>query len=254
MDARLQILMILLGSALVLNTLINIRRYPVNTGTMMPAVLGLPLLIRALFQNLSVRFLPAFLVLIIDYMLIFAYTVFLLSFLIIVWLIWRAPASKAPAATDALMVLGALLKGHEVSRTLDLRLRRSAEILRQHPNLKVVVSGGLSAGASRTEAAAMAEHLERMGIESERIIIEDKSLSTSQNFAFCLPLLEQELGCKPNLVTIVTSDYHVFRALLLAKEHGYQAVGIAAPTPRGMIFNNLLREYVALCRYFLLGY
>lgn len=100
----------------------------------------------------------------------------------------------------------------------------------------------------------MAEHLVRIGINPERIIIEDKSLSTSENLNFCLPLLEKELGHKPHLVTIVTSDYHVFRALLLAKASGYNAIGIAAPTPRGIIFNNLLREYVAIIRYLLLGY
>lgn len=254
MDIMLQVLMIFSGSSLILNSLINARRYPINTGIVMPTVLGLPMLAWSLLRGIAVSMLPSFLIKFIDYSLLVAYAAFTLSFLIIIWLIWRAPSPQAPAATDALIVLGALLKGNEVSHTLDLRLRRSAEIMRQHPRLKVVVSGGQSAGATRTEASAMAEHLVRIGINPERIIIEDKSLSTSENLNFCLPLLEKELGHKPHLVTIVTSDYHVFRALLLAKASGYNAIGIAAPTPRGIIFNNLLREYVAIIRYLLLGY
>ena len=121
MDIKLQVLMIFLGSTLILNSLLNARRYPINTGIVMPTVLGLPMLAWALLRGIAVSMLPSYLIEFIDYILIIAYAAFMLSFLIIIWLIWRTPSSTAPAATDALMVLVALLKGDEVSHTIDQR-------------------------------------------------------------------------------------------------------------------------------------
>lgn len=253
MNDLFRILMIVAGAALILNSLFIASRHTIHTGVVMPTILGLPILSWGLFRPTAVSLLPPGTVIIPDLILAIGYTAFTVSFLAVITLICRAPAKSVPAGTDALIVLGAALKGYEVSTTLDYRLRRSAEILRQHPGLRVLVSGGQCASGTRPEAVAMAEHLERLGIARERIILEDQSRSTVENLAHCLPLLERALGRKPRLVAIVTSDYHVFRALLMARRQGYEAIGIAAPTARDVLFNNLLREYIGIFRYLLFG-
>jgi len=253
MPSPFEILMILAGAALILDTAIVASRHRIHTGVIMPMLLGLPLLIWGFLRPTAAALLPAAAFQFINLLLAIAYAIFAVTFLFTLILIGRAPSRSIPTATDVLIVLGAALKGNEVSRTLDRRLRRSAEILHQHPRLTVVVSGGQCAGGARPEAVAMAEHLERLGIPSDRIVIEDQSQSTIQNLRHCMPILERLLGRKPGLVAIVTSDYHVYRALRMARQLGYQAIGIAAPTPRDVLLNNLLREYIGLGRYFLFG-
>ncbi len=253
MGSLLPLLLILIGAALILDTLFIASRHTIDTGVVMPALLGLPLLAWGLLRPAAAAAWPVWPIRLIDVFLAVAYAAFAISFLTVIALIRHAPSKSVPAITDALVILGAALKGQEVSRTLDQRLRQSAGILRQHPGLRAVVSGGLCPGGARTEAAAMAERLEHLGIARDRIILEDQSQSTVENLTHCLPLLTQILGRAPRMVAIVTSDYHVYRALLMARRLGYNAIGIAAPAARENRLNNLLREYIAIGRYLLAG-
>ena len=67
------------------------------------------------------------------------------------------------------------------------------------------------------------------GIDPERIIMEDRASSTQENLEFSLALLEAR-GEKPESLAIVSSEYHLFRAELMAKKQGVTPLGVPAKT------------------------
>ncbi len=89
----------------------------------------------------------------------------------------------------------------------------------KYPNALIAVTGGGTAwqNPSATEAGVMAAWLTARGVEPERILIEDASLTTADNAAFtCKLLCEQHPEVRA--LAIVTSDYHLPLGLLLFQE------------------------------------
>lgn len=76
------------------------------------------------------------------------------------------------------------LRGERVSLTLKLRLDAALEYLEHSPNTAVIVSGGKGDGENISEAEAMKRYLVSHGVDEGRIITEDKSTSTWENFKF----------------------------------------------------------------------
>ena len=91
--------------------------------------------------------------------------------------------------------------------------KRSAE---KYPNAMIVCTGGGTASENEfaTEAGEMAKWLIENGIAPERIIVEDKSLTTAQNAVFTLNILEENYPQVKSLA-IVSSDYHIATGTLL---------------------------------------
>ena len=78
------------------------------------------------------------------------------------------------------------------------------------------------------------------GVEAERILIENRSVSTEENLRFSRDLMRKE---RPRIV-IVTTAYHVFRALILARKQGIRCVGFGAKTKWYFTLNALIREFI----------
>lgn len=165
-----------------------------------------------------------------------------------------------------MIVLGAGLRDGEPGGHLARRLDTAAEFLHARPRAQVVVTGGLGAGQTVTEAEAMAAYLERAGIASERIFLEDASTSTYENLSFALEILQERqreiwfvdendgLEIAPNdVIVIVTNDFHLFRATRQARNMGLHVYGLAAPTPWHSLAPNYLREIAANVHYWLFG-
>lgn len=158
--------------------------------------------------------------------------------------------AQAEAGADYLIVLGAQWKSTGPSEVLRRRLDKALDYLRENPETKVIVSGGQGGNESMTEAAGMREYLLQAGIEEERILVEDKSRNTYENLVFSGGFLDR----KENRVVIVTNNFHVFRAVSIAKKQGYARVeGMAASSVLGMGPNNLLREFLGVVKDFLVG-
>jgi uncharacterized SAM-binding protein YcdF (DUF218 family) len=78
----------------------------------------------------------------------------------------------------------------------------------------------------------MSRYLRDCGVDESLIWIEDASKSTRENLAFSLALMEEKGLDVENLkVAIVTNEFHLYRAKLIAGKRGLNAVGIAAETP-----------------------
>lgn len=158
-------------------------------------------------------------------------------------------ASAAPGA-DYCIVLGAQWKPSGPSAVLRKRLDKAVEYLKANPDTKVIVSGGKGANEPMAEAEGMYGYLVQAGIEEERILLEDKSRSTYENLVYSGGLLDKE----NDRVVIVTNNFHVFRALGIARKQNYGKVeGLAADSVLGMGPNNLLREFLGVLKDFAVG-
>lgn len=158
--------------------------------------------------------------------------------------------AKADAGADYVIVLGAQWKSQGPSYVLQKRLDAAVEYLRKNPDTCVIVSGGQGSNELISEAQGMAEYLENAGIETERILQEDRSTNTKENLEFSSAYLDKS----EDRVVIVTNNFHVFRALKLAKKQGYaQVEGLAAGSYPAMLPNNLLREFFGVLKDFLAG-
>lgn len=154
-------------------------------------------------------------------------------------------------SADAVIILGAGVNGTRPSLTLRSRLDAALEYLEQHPEVPVVLSGGQGSGEDITEAQCMYDYLTERGVEPERLLLEEDSTSTAENFAFSRPLLVAA-GVDPeeDLVAFVTNDFHICRAGLLASREDYElAFGIPAELPwRYLELNYYIRESFALVK------
>lgn len=151
---------------------------------------------------------------------------------------------------DYVIVLGAQMKENGPSKALQYRLDEAIHYLNENPESQVIVSGGQGSDEYISEAQGMYEYLVEKGIEKERIIKEDKSVNTTQNLAFSAEYLDKE----NDFVAVVTNNFHVFRAVKIAENTGYQNVcGIAAKGEPFLQINNMMREFFGVMKDFLLG-
>ena len=155
---------------------------------------------------------------------------------------------------EYVVVLGAGVRGTVPSLSLRERINAAYDYLIANSNAVVVLSGGQGPGEEITEAACMYRELTKMGIDPSCLLLEENSTSTVENLMFSMDLLETQTGIRPAKIAIVSSEYHLFRAGLFAKELGLEAVGIPARTSwLALRLNYYLREIVAVWKYLVLG-
>lgn len=164
-----------------------------------------------------------------------------------IW-IYRAMKAAAPQNLEWMIVLGAQVRGTRITNSLRRRLDAAIEYLHGNEKTRVVVSGGQGKGEAVTEAYAMAEYLKERGISQDRIFLEEQSTSTRQNLEFSAEMI----GSKFKTTGIVTNNFHVRRALLLAERLGYQKVyGISASSNPVVLVNYMVREFFAIVQFLL---
>ena len=142
---------------------------------------------------------------------------------------------------DYLIVLGAAVHGDTPSLSLVERLEAAKDYLIKHPDTVVIVSGGQGSGENVSEARAMYEWLCANGIDPVRIIMEDKASSTYENLKFSREIIN-ELSDDAT-VAVVSSEYHLCRAKLIAKTLGMEIHTVAAHTTYfTVMLNYFIRE------------
>lgn len=139
----------------------------------------------------------------------------------------RAALHRPPEGTTA-VVLGCSVKGTKPSTILWERIHAAYAYLTSNPDAMCVLSGGQGRGEDISEAECMYRCLTEMGIEKERLILEDASTNTEENLLFSRELLrEHGLGDE---ITIVTSEFHEYRASLMAKKLGFTSYATPSST------------------------
>ena len=134
------------------------------------------------------------------------------------------------------------------------RLEGALAWLEAHPDCVAVVSGGQGPGETMTEGEAMSVWLEAKGIDPSRIIVEDKATSTMENLEYSFELIRAAGGEPDGNVAIVTSEYHLCRAKLMAADLGVEAWGVAGHTSwPTLMLNYFIREAFAVTYYRIFG-
>lgn len=172
---------------------------------------------------------------------------------VLILIFGRIPATAEPDL-DYVIVLGASVKPEGVSRTLKLRLDKAAEYAKQNPSAVLILSGGQGADEPCTEAAAMMRYLEDKGVPPERMILEEQSQSTTENIAYSRIFLEEHAENENPDVGILTSNFHLLRARLIAEKQGMENIrGIAAESDRILFVHFCFRDSLAILKDRLMG-
>ena len=164
----------------------------------------------------------------------------------------------AQAPTDVcpyIIVLGAKVRPDGPSMSLQERVDAAYAYLSDNPDTVAVVSGGRGTDEPISEADCMFTQLTQRGIAPSRIWVEDQATSTWENLKFSLDIIEQQTGFRPTTMGVVSSEYHLFRTSLQAKDWGLDLIGIPARTTTwDRWLHYVLREIAGVWHYILLGH
>jgi uncharacterized SAM-binding protein YcdF (DUF218 family) len=181
--------------------------------------------------------------------LVFGYVSFLLVSYVCYAYVYGLVARTGRA--DFVVVLGAGLRPDgEVPPLLASRLERGravwAALDRRAAGFRplLIVSGGKGSDERRSEASAMAAYLRQRGFPADRLLLEDQSRTTEENLLFTKAIMDD---LRPRArVTVVTSDFHAFRAALLARRLGIRGQVTGARVAGYYRPSALLREFAAV--------
>ena len=170
----------------------------------------------------------------------------LAAFVLLELPILRDAKTDPDPEADYIVVLGAQVRGTEPSWSMHDRLIAALNYLNAYPASKAVVSGGQGPDEGCSEAEAMQTWLIAQGVAPERILPEDQSESTQENLSNSFAVIEADGGDVTRGVGIVTSEYHLHRAKLMAEALGAKPIGVAAKTELVIMrINYFIREAVA---------
>ena len=202
----------------------------------------------------------------------------------------RIPAA-AESSLDYVIVLGAKVNPDgSLSKTLKLRLDKALEYMKENPETMLVLSGAKGDAEPCSEADAMETYLLGQGADPDHLLKEEQSFSTVENLAYSRVMIEKqenlleqerkaeadrllraqgeiegvpETGAPANntpvlarqpRVGIITSNFHLCRAAMIAKKQDYGTVyGIASEADKVLLVHFSLRDGIALLKDRLMG-
>lgn len=186
----------------------------------------------------------------------------------------NVPELAAPGL-DYVIVLGAKVRADGMSKTLIKRLDKAAEYIIENPDTILVLSGGQGADEPCSEAEAMNKYLLEKGVPAKQMLLETASTSTLENIAYSQLLIEQDRESRKNVfsrppladndvvliapdkpvqIGIITNNFHLYRARLIAGKRGIgQAAGIAAGSDPVLLLHLSVRECIAILKDRLVG-
>ena len=140
---------------------------------------------------------------------------------------------------DYVIVLGAGLRGDKPTRPLYLRIQKAYNYMMRNPDTILIASGGQGPDEIKSEAEVIYTYLVDMGIDPDRIILEDKSTSTIENISNSYAFIEEGAN-----VGIVTNGFHLYRTTLIVDSQGYDDIcGIPAQTMFPVGIHYIVREF-----------
>lgn len=129
-------------------------------------------------------------------------------------------------AFDALIVLGCRVPRGQLSDIAERRVERAALAYREQGAALVIVSGGKSWHGFR-ECDVFGQGLVARGVPAERLLHERESMTTLGNSRGVARLLQ---GRDIRNAGLVTSDWHMARALRLFRPLGLELTPLPAPS------------------------
>ena len=149
---------------------------------------------------------------------------------------------------DYVIIHGAgLLKGGRISKLLSDRIDKAIDVYHKDPTPPVLIpSGGKGNDEDLSEAEAMTQYLLQKGIPAEKIIMEPGSANTFENLKNSKAIIDAQEDRK--YTALVTSNYHVYRALRYCRKIGLKCTGIGSHVAFYYWPSALIREFIAVHR------
>ncbi len=179
-------------------------------------------------------------------LLLLIFILFLLSAVLLAaaaYVMVHAHSKRIPADTPAI-VLGCSVIGTRPSRILQERIDAAYAYMQDHPQAVCILSGGKGSGEDISEAECMYRELVAAGIEAGRLYQEASSTNTQQNLERSKTVLDA-VG-NYDAVTVISSDFHLYRGKEWARALGYQQYGYAARTDWKYLPTFFVREMIAV--------
>lgn len=159
------------------------------------------------------------------------------------------------AEPDYLLILGCRVIVDKPDEMLTLRANAAADFLLGHKNTVAVCCGGIvHENQTKSEAQAIKDILLERGVEEGRILLEDKSQTTFENFINAKKIIDSRSGEEKPKIAFLSSEFHLMRAGVIASLVGVEAQSVPAPSPKkgkalfyvyeGLVFPLLYREYL----------
>ncbi len=233
--------LLVIGALIIGNATVALILSNVHVGILLTFLLGAVFLVAGTI-NLRLRHkLPKFLIPV--FCLLAAFVFLCMGML---YLKGNAPTDSSRA--DVILVLGAGIRGENVSENLKNRLDCAIACRTANPDAILIVSGGQGPQEDITEALAMERYLIAHGVPAEQITKEESATSTEENFKFSKKILDERFA-DGYRVLFVTNDYHVFRAEQYARITGFSDVThCGSSTPWYLILPNGIRECLAVLK------
>ncbi len=239
----------IIGSVLALDGLWLISLDKMHLGIILPAIIGIGLMLYALCFTWIQNFIQLKPLRKTLWRLAWAGFFLWVStlFIFFSYLQYSIQQSNTVQPASAVIILGSGIEKGRPSPTLKQRLDIGATYAKQYPETLLIVTGGKGFQEQISEAVVMAEYLQQQHhIDPARILLEAKSTSTAENLRNVQPLLAQQHISLKQPIIIVTSDFHILRAKAIAKHQSYQQIlTLSASTPLYIRYNSWLREYFA---------
>lgn len=131
----------------------------------------------------------------------------------------RTRIAEGEGAPEIMVLFGCQVKPWGPSTLLRDRLDAALDYLADHPDMRVVVTGGKGDDEHISEAQCMYDYLTEHGVPGENILMEDQSRNTWQNISNTRALLGELFDSGAVEPTgnylLVSSDFHLVRIRLL---------------------------------------
>lgn len=160
-------------------------------------------------------------------------------------------ADRTPHEDGTVVVLACDVLGEEPGPMLKERLEAAYDWLESHPGTVCIVSGGWQEPDDDVEAEVMYRYLLKKGIPADRLYAEDRSKSTYENMLYSKEIIQNN-GLDPAM-TIVTSDFHEYRACAMAGSLGIEAGSYPSHTAWWLLPTYYVRECAGILYWWLFG-
>ena len=182
------------------------------------------------------------------WVILVAATVFYFSFLVLSFVLYSVFIQILPHRMrfDYVIIHGSGLAGGErLTKLLSDRVDRAIAIYQKCRRKPIIIpSGGQGADEALSEAAAMRAYLLEHGVPEAHILPEDRSATTRENLLFSKRIIDAREGGKRT--ALVSSNYHIYRCLRLAREIGLKCTGVGAHVALYYWPSALIREFIAV--------
>lgn len=160
--------------------------------------------------------------------------------------------STNETADYVILLGGGIDKDGKLPSSVISRVEKAAEYLNANPQSICVATGGTLKWLPYAEAPELKNQLVLRGVDSDRILVEDKAKNTIQNFQLSAKKLAKYKNTEISEILktstiVITNHYHLSRAERLARRMGFTNIkGLPVKCPAIYVPHNYLRE---ICAY-----